>query len=285
MAYARWEQRPGSATAGPVAWRSAAALVHLQLGEADEARELAAAERPARARGSVPRPGSAVACGRSASSRAVRAASRCSRRRSSVLEASGARLEHARALVDLGALLRRCGQRTAATEPLRAGMDLAHRCGADGARRGRRGRAAARRRPAAADRDERRGSLTPSEHRVTDLAAQGMSNKQIAQALFVTLRTVEMHLSNAYGKLEIAGRRDLAAALAFRILKPAPVVSRRRRAGDASAAGCLRARVRAHLEHRAIGVVGQALEGLEALLDDALVGWRSAAVAHVSPIS
>ena len=40
-----------------------------------------------------------------------------------------------------------------------------------------------------------------------------MSNKQIAQALFVTLRTVEMHLSNAYRKLEIGSREQLTAAL------------------------------------------------------------------------
>jgi DNA-binding CsgD family transcriptional regulator len=58
-----------------------------------------------------------------------------------------------------------------------------------------------------------RDSLTPGERRVTDLAAQGMSNKQIAQALFVTLRTVEMHLSNAYRKLEISSREELPAVL------------------------------------------------------------------------
>jgi DNA-binding CsgD family transcriptional regulator len=56
-------------------------------------------------------------------------------------------------------------------------------------------------------------SLTPSERRVTDLATQGMSNKQIAQALFVTLRTVEMHLSNSYRKLGITSRDQLPAAL------------------------------------------------------------------------
>jgi DNA-binding CsgD family transcriptional regulator len=43
-----------------------------------------------------------------------------------------------------------------------------------------------------------------------------MSNKEIAQALFVTLRTVEMHLSNAYRKLGIASRDQLPAALSVR---------------------------------------------------------------------
>lgn len=57
-------------------------------------------------------------------------------------------------------------------------------------------------------------ALTPSERRVSEMAARGMTNKEIAQALFVTLRTVEMHLSSAYRKLEIHSRRGLAEALA-----------------------------------------------------------------------
>lgn len=47
-----------------------------------------------------------------------------------------------------------------------------------------------------------------------EMVATGMTNKEIAQALFVTLRAVEMHLTNAYGKLGITSRRDLARALA-----------------------------------------------------------------------
>jgi DNA-binding CsgD family transcriptional regulator len=57
-------------------------------------------------------------------------------------------------------------------------------------------------------------SLTPSERRVADMAAAGQSNREIAQALFVTLKTVEVHLSNAYRKLEIRSRHELAGALA-----------------------------------------------------------------------
>jgi DNA-binding CsgD family transcriptional regulator len=56
-------------------------------------------------------------------------------------------------------------------------------------------------------------SLTPSELRVAEMAAEGMKNKEIAQGLFVTLRTVEMHLSNAYGKLAISSRDQLPDAL------------------------------------------------------------------------
>jgi DNA-binding NarL/FixJ family response regulator len=56
-------------------------------------------------------------------------------------------------------------------------------------------------------------SLTPSERRVAEMAAAGMTNRQIAQSLFVTVKTVEAHLSAAYDKLDIASRNDLAAAL------------------------------------------------------------------------
>ncbi|MGH2950628.1 MAG: helix-turn-helix domain-containing protein, partial [Solirubrobacterales bacterium] len=59
-------------------------------------------------------------------------------------------------------------------------------------------------------------ALTPSERRVCRLAAEGLSNPEIAQALFVTRATVESHLHSAYGKLEIASRRDLG-----RVLEPA----------------------------------------------------------------
>jgi DNA-binding CsgD family transcriptional regulator len=56
-------------------------------------------------------------------------------------------------------------------------------------------------------------SLTPSERRIADLAARGMSNPEIAQALFVTVKTVEMHLGHAYRKLGIRSRRELAGLI------------------------------------------------------------------------
>ncbi|MGH2934332.1 MAG: response regulator transcription factor, partial [Gaiellaceae bacterium] len=59
-------------------------------------------------------------------------------------------------------------------------------------------------------------ALTPSERRIVERAAAGASNPEIAQALFVTVKTVEMHLSNAYRKLEVSGRRELAGALTRR---------------------------------------------------------------------
>ena len=56
-------------------------------------------------------------------------------------------------------------------------------------------------------------SLTPSERRVAGLAADGTANKVIAQTLYVTPKTVELHLSSAYRKLRIRSRRELPAAL------------------------------------------------------------------------
>ena len=131
-----------------------------------------------------------------------------------VLEDSGARLEHARAMADLGAALRRAGQRSDSREVLQVALDLAHRCGAIAlTERTRTELIAAGGRP-------RRlvlsglGSLTPSERRVAQLAADGMSNREIAQNLFITARTVEGHLTHAYEKLAITSREQLPAALA-----------------------------------------------------------------------
>ena len=58
-----------------------------------------------------------------------------------------------------------------------------------------------------------RDALTPSEQRVAEMAAGGMSNRDIAQALFVTEKTVETHLGRAYLKLGVRSRRQLPEAL------------------------------------------------------------------------
>jgi DNA-binding CsgD family transcriptional regulator len=57
-------------------------------------------------------------------------------------------------------------------------------------------------------------ALTPSERRVAQLAAQGLTNRQIAQALFVSHPTVVTHLGHCYQKLGIGSRDELAVALA-----------------------------------------------------------------------
>ena len=130
-----------------------------------------------------------------------------------LLTASPLKLELAGALASLGATLRRSRRPSDAREPLRRAYELAEACGADPLiahvrtelhATGARPRSSALSGPA---------SLTASERRVAELAATGQTNKQIAQELFVTPKTVEVHLSNAYRKLDISGRRELPGAL------------------------------------------------------------------------
>ncbi len=131
-----------------------------------------------------------------------------------VLERSTARYELSAALLSLGRALRLARHPTDAREPLRRGLELAHRCGADGlVERARAELYATGVRPRGPERTGA-GSLTVSERRVARLAAEGRTNKEIAQELYVTLKTVEVHLSSCYRKLGIGSRRDLGAALA-----------------------------------------------------------------------
>jgi DNA-binding CsgD family transcriptional regulator len=130
------------------------------------------------------------------------------------LEKTQATLERARTLVELGAALRRSNHRVAAREPLYAGLDLADRCGAE--------RLAARAEDelrASGARPRRRAmrgpdAMTASEGRVARMAARGMTNREIAQSLFVTAKTVENQLSAAYRKLGVGSRDELGSALA-----------------------------------------------------------------------
>ena len=130
-----------------------------------------------------------------------------------LLDGSPARLAWAEALADLGAALRAEGRRADARSPLREALELARRCGAAGlARRAHdelaaTGETVRRYTPIGVE------SLTPSERRVAELAASGMTNRQIAQTLFVTVKTIETHLAAAYDKLGIRSRRELPTAL------------------------------------------------------------------------
>jgi DNA-binding CsgD family transcriptional regulator len=131
----------------------------------------------------------------------------------SLLESSPARLEHARALVHLGGALRRRGRVKAALDVLRRGLDASVKSEAIVLER-----RALRELKAAGARPQRRtytgtDALTPSERRVAELARQRMTNREIAEALFVSLRTVETHLTRAYQKLGIEARAGLKAAL------------------------------------------------------------------------
>jgi DNA-binding CsgD family transcriptional regulator len=130
------------------------------------------------------------------------------------LAGSQARVEQARALVDLGAALRRANRRKEAREQLRKGVQVAHAAGAIGlAERANEEIAATGARPRKVLQTGI-NALTASERRAAQMAAEGMSNKEIAQTLFVTVKTVEVHLSGVYRKLEISSRSQLDTALA-----------------------------------------------------------------------
>ena len=129
------------------------------------------------------------------------------------LRRSPARLELARALVTLGGVLRRRGNRVDSREPLREAYDLARDCGAvglaDTARAELRASGIRVRREAPAG----TASLTASERRIADMAADGDTNAEIAQSLFLTVKTVEMHLTSVYRKLGVRSRSGLPAVL------------------------------------------------------------------------
>jgi DNA-binding CsgD family transcriptional regulator len=193
-------------------WRSDAALAKLALDARAEARALAAEEVALAQEFGGPRT-LGLALRAAGLSEDGKRGIELLRQSVGVLKSSAARLEHARAMADLGASLRRAGQRADSREILRTALDLAHRCGALMlTERTHTELIAAGGRPR---RLILRGldSLTPSERRVAQLAAAGVPNRDIAQHLFITTRTVEGHLTHAYQKLAIISREQLPAAL------------------------------------------------------------------------
>jgi DNA-binding CsgD family transcriptional regulator len=191
---------------GAFGWRSSAALAAARLGDADRARSLAEEELDLARRFGAARPLGV----------ALRVAGVVSgeldliREAVGILRGSPAELELIRALTDLGAATRRAGHAAAAREPLREALDRGTRAGALAlAGRAREELRLAGGRPR---RPRRSGvdALTPAERRVAALAAQGRSNREIAERLFVTRKTVEFHLGRAYRKLGVASRDELA---------------------------------------------------------------------------
>jgi DNA-binding CsgD family transcriptional regulator len=198
---------------GYLAWRSEAALAHLALAEHEPAGRLACEELELARTFGAPR---AVGVAQRAAGLVAGGEHGVSLLREAVdaFEQSDARLERARALADLGAMIRRRNRRTEARELLRDALDTAHQLGArplaERAEIELRASGGRPRRIALSGLD----SLTASERRVAELASQGLSNREIAQTLFVTDRTVEGHLTNVYRKLRLDSRTQLEAALA-----------------------------------------------------------------------
>jgi DNA-binding CsgD family transcriptional regulator len=130
-----------------------------------------------------------------------------------ILEHSAARLELAHALADLGVQLTRCRRRREGRDAQRRAMELAEQCGAIALAQ--RARAELQAGPGRRARIELTGpsALTAAEWRVCRQAAEGRTNREVAQAMFVTEKTVERHLSSVYQKLGIRSRFQLAAAI------------------------------------------------------------------------
>jgi DNA-binding NarL/FixJ family response regulator len=203
----------GGMGAGPIASASPFAAIGLvALGRREQARELTEEMLVWAESWGAPSSISHVLRG-VAATREGEAAIEVLERAVAVVEDSPRRLERAHALVELGATLRRQGRRADARAPLREAFELARRCGA--ARIAKRANAELQATGETVRRYTPIGieSLTPSERRVADLAASGLTNRQIAQSLFVTVKTVEAHLSAAYAKLDIRSRRQLPAVL------------------------------------------------------------------------
>jgi DNA-binding CsgD family transcriptional regulator len=196
-------------------WRSGAALVLAGQGEHEEARRLVWEEVELARRWGAPRP-LGVALRSAGLVEGGADGLELLRESVDVLATSPARLERAKSLTELGAALRRTNQRAAARDLLQEGLDLAERCGATPVvERAHTELLATGARPR---RLVRTGvdALTPSERRVAQMAADGQTNREIAQALFVTPKTIEVHLSNTYRKLDINARSQLRRAMATR---------------------------------------------------------------------
>jgi DNA-binding CsgD family transcriptional regulator len=208
---------------GTPTWRSYAVPAIAALGERDEAVRLADEELQLAREWGAPRAIGTALRARATAEEDPDEALTWLKQAAEALEATPARLEHARVLLDLGTALRRARQPREAREPLRLALDLAVRCDAaplaeratheleaSGARR--------------VDRTLLTGveALTPSERRIATMAAGGMSNREIAEALFLTRKTIEMHLGAAYRKLGVSSRDELPAILAGHKPRVAP---------------------------------------------------------------
>jgi DNA-binding CsgD family transcriptional regulator len=196
------------------AWRAPAAIALAALGRGDEAVEMAEQELADARRFELPlTEGSALrtlglVTGGKDGLQLLRDSV-------TTLEATEGRYSHARSVLELGAALRRAGERAEARDVLREALALTSHMGASAlADRAHEELVAAGARP----RRERRmlsgrESLTASEDRVATLAAEGLSNREIAQRLFVTIKAVQFHLRNVYRKLDVDSREGLPAAL------------------------------------------------------------------------
>jgi DNA-binding CsgD family transcriptional regulator len=193
-------------------WRSSAAIALAARGERVQALRLARDELELARRWDTPRTIGVALRGLGLVERHDAGLDRL-QQAADLLKHSPARLEHAHTLALLGTRLAQAGRSAQARLPLEQAMDLAHACGAttlaDNARSELRALGYRPRRFATTGAE----ALTAGERRVAEMAATGMTNREIAQALFVSTSTVETHLRHAYQKLGIARRCALRDSL------------------------------------------------------------------------
>lgn len=192
-------------------WRSTAAQALAMLGDHDRALALAREElelaEASQVRSAIAT--AALAVGTVGGEPDVAAI----RRALETAHAVGSPVLEAKARVALGRTQRIAGERTEARETLKQAIVLAERSGAKAvADQALDEMSAAGGRPRVRD-AVGAGSLTSSELRVARLAALGATNREIAQQLYLSQKTVEMHLRNVYRKLDVPGRAHLPAQL------------------------------------------------------------------------
>ncbi|QNP68669.1 hypothetical protein IAG44_03770 [Streptomyces roseirectus] len=204
-------------------WRRTAAVLHARAGDLETAERLAREELDAARAWGAP---ATVAAALHTLARVDRGGQSLPLlyEAAGLLRGSAApRLEHARVLRSLGHELQRLRKVRDAREQLRSALALAEECGArtlvDDLRDDLASAGARPRRGTETGLD----ALTPAEYRTALLAAEGLTNREIADRCYVTRRTVELHLSRVYRKLSVSGRSDLPGAVGG---SPRPVVLR-----------------------------------------------------------
>ncbi len=132
----------------------------------------------------------------------------CAQQAVELAGSAGMPLAEAELMVALGATMRRAGRPADSRRPLAGAAEVADACGAE-----RISTLARRELAASGGRRRRRGAsateLTGQERRVADLAATGLTNREIAATLYVSAKTVDHHLGRVYQKLGISSRREL----------------------------------------------------------------------------
>ena len=193
-----------------IPWRALAVRAYLALGQREPAAALAKEDHEMARQWGTPRALGTALLSVGLSADDEEAGTKALLKATEFLAESTAKLQLAEAFFELGAHLRRRGHPERAIPHLRRAVELSAKCESQPLIRlaGDELRACE---PVTAEGTVH--GLTKQETRVAGMAAQGLTNRQIAEALFLTRRTVELHLSGAYRKLGITGRTDLAEAL------------------------------------------------------------------------